>query len=90
MRWIDSQLKADKDFARRVGELVNEMKVEQELVALGEEERSFPVRGPSLGEAGQRASASVLARPNAPAWTTRQPGEALPLRTCEPRRAGCE
>jgi hypothetical protein len=33
MRWIDGQLKADKDFARRVGELVNEMKIEQKLVA---------------------------------------------------------
>jgi predicted XRE-type DNA-binding protein len=34
MKWIDVQLKADKDFARRVDELVNEMKIEQELVAL--------------------------------------------------------
>jgi predicted XRE-type DNA-binding protein len=36
MHWIDGQLKADKGFARRVDELVNEMKIEQELVALRE------------------------------------------------------
>ncbi len=36
MRWIDGELRADKDFARRVDELVNEMKIEQELVALRE------------------------------------------------------
>ena len=36
MQWIDGQLKADKDFARRVDEIVNEMKIEQELVALRE------------------------------------------------------
>jgi hypothetical protein len=46
--------------------------------------------GPSLGWAAQRASVSALASPNASSWTTRQPGEALPLRSCEPRRAGCE
>jgi predicted XRE-type DNA-binding protein len=36
MRWIDGELKSDKAFARRVDELVNEMKIEQELVALRE------------------------------------------------------
>lgn len=36
MRWIDGQLRADKAFARRVDALVNEMKIEQELVALRE------------------------------------------------------
>jgi predicted XRE-type DNA-binding protein len=36
MQWVDGQLKADKDFARRVDELVSEMKIEQELVALRE------------------------------------------------------
>ena len=36
MRWMDGELRADKDFARRVDELVNEMKIEQELVALRE------------------------------------------------------
>jgi predicted XRE-type DNA-binding protein len=36
MRWIEGELRADKDFARRVDELVNEMKIEQELVALRE------------------------------------------------------
>ena len=36
MQWIDGELKADKAFARRVDTLVNEMKIEQELVALRE------------------------------------------------------
>lgn len=36
MHWLDGQLKGDKDLARRVDELVNEMKIEQELVALRE------------------------------------------------------
>lgn len=36
MRWIDGELRSDKAFARRVDELVNEMKIEQELVALRE------------------------------------------------------
>ena len=36
MQWVDGQLKADKDLTRRVDELVNEMKIEQELVALRE------------------------------------------------------
>ncbi len=36
MRWIDGQLRADKGFAHRVDELVNGMKIEQELVALRE------------------------------------------------------
>jgi hypothetical protein len=47
MQWIDGQLKADKDFARRVGELVNEMKIEQELVAL-RKKRGFSSDRPSL------------------------------------------
>ena len=38
MRWIDGELEADKDFARRVDSLVNEMKIGQELVALREME----------------------------------------------------
>ncbi len=49
MQWIDSQLKADKAFARRVDVLVNEMKIEQELVALREK------RGIS-----QRAAAKLI------------------------------
>ena len=36
MRWMESELRADKDFARRVDEIVNEMKIEQDLVALRE------------------------------------------------------
>ena len=36
MRWVDSQLEADPRLAREVDELVNEMKLEQELVALRE------------------------------------------------------
>ena len=49
MQWVDGQLKSDKDFARRVDELVNEMKIEQELVALREK------RGIS-----QRAAAKLI------------------------------
>ncbi len=49
MKWIDGELKADKAFARRVEELVSEMKIEQELVALREK------RGIS-----QRAAARLL------------------------------
>ena len=49
MQWIDGQLKADKGFSRRVDELVNEMKIEQELVALREK------RGIS-----QRAAAKLI------------------------------
>jgi len=49
MNWIDGQLKADKDFSRRVDELVSEMKIEQELVALREK------RGIS-----QRAAAKLI------------------------------
>ncbi|MEO8585034.1 MAG: XRE family transcriptional regulator [Acidobacteriota bacterium] len=49
MQWVDGQLKGDKDFARRVDELVNEMKIEQELVALREK------RGIS-----QRAAAKLI------------------------------
>ncbi len=49
MQWIDGQLKADKAFARRVDALVNEMKIEQELVALREK------RGIS-----QRAAAKLI------------------------------
>lgn len=49
MQWIDGQLKADKDFARQVDELINEMKIEQELVALREK------RGIS-----QRAAAKLI------------------------------
>jgi len=45
MQWVDGQLKADKDLARRVDELVNEMKIEQELVALREKEGDLPARG---------------------------------------------
>ncbi len=48
-RWVDSELKADKAFARRVEELLSEMKIEQELVALREK------RGLS-----QRAAARLL------------------------------
>jgi predicted XRE-type DNA-binding protein len=36
MKWVDGQLDSDKDFARRVDELVSEMKIEQELLALRE------------------------------------------------------
>ena len=36
MKWIDGQLEADPGLAREVDELVNEMKLEQELVALRE------------------------------------------------------
>jgi predicted XRE-type DNA-binding protein len=49
MKWIDGELRADKAFARRVDELVSEMKIEQELVALREK------RGIS-----QRAAARLL------------------------------
>jgi predicted XRE-type DNA-binding protein len=49
MQWIDGQLKADKTFGRRVDALVNEMKIEQELVALREK------RGIS-----QRAAAKLI------------------------------
>jgi len=49
MQWIDGQLKADKDFARQVDELINEMKIEQDLVALREK------RGIS-----QRAAAKLI------------------------------
>lgn len=34
MQWIDGQLTADAGLARQVDELLNEMKLEQELVAL--------------------------------------------------------
>lgn len=36
MEWIDGQLKADPRLARKVDDLVNEMKLEQELTALRE------------------------------------------------------
>ena len=36
MDWIDGQLQADSKLAREVDELVNEMMIEQELVALRE------------------------------------------------------
>ena len=36
MRWVDGRLRSDKALARRVEALVNEMKIEQELVALRE------------------------------------------------------
>lgn len=36
MRWIDGQLGADPRLAREVDELVNEMRLEQELTALRE------------------------------------------------------
>ena len=36
MQWIDGELEADPRLAREVDELVNEMKLEQELVALRE------------------------------------------------------
>jgi transcriptional regulator with XRE-family HTH domain len=36
MKWIDRQLRADSQLAREVDELINEMKIEQELVALRE------------------------------------------------------
>jgi len=36
MEWIDGQLKADPRLEREVDELVNQMKLEQELVALRE------------------------------------------------------
>ncbi len=49
MKWIDGELRADGAFARRVDELVSEMKIEQELVALREK------RGIS-----QRAAARLL------------------------------
>ena len=36
MQWIDGQLEADPQFAREVEELVDQMKLEQEIVALRE------------------------------------------------------
>lgn len=36
MEWIDSQLEADPRLAREVDEVLNEMKLDQELVALRE------------------------------------------------------
>lgn len=36
MEWIDGQLKADPRLARKVDDLVNEMKLEQELTGLRE------------------------------------------------------
>lgn len=36
MKWIDGQLEADPKLASEVDALVNEMKLEQELVALRE------------------------------------------------------
>ena len=36
MEWIDGQLEADPSFAQEVNDLVNEMKLEQEIVALRE------------------------------------------------------
>lgn len=52
MQWVDGQLKADSDLARRVDELVNEMKIEQELVALREK------KGISQREAARLIGAS--------------------------------
>ena len=49
MKWVDGELRADRAFGRRVDELVSEMKIEQELVALREK------RGIS-----QRAAARLL------------------------------
>ena len=37
MQWVDGQVKADPRLAKEVDELVNEMKIEQELVALREQ-----------------------------------------------------
>jgi len=39
MKWIDGQLEADPRLAREVDELVNEMKLEQELMGLRAERR---------------------------------------------------
>lgn len=39
MRWIDGQLKAEPKLAREVDELLSEMRLEQELVALREKRR---------------------------------------------------
>ena len=36
MQWVDAQIEKDPRLARKVDELVNEMKLEQELVALRE------------------------------------------------------
>jgi transcriptional regulator with XRE-family HTH domain len=36
MRWVDGQIEADPRLAKEVDELLNEMKIEQELVALRE------------------------------------------------------
>lgn len=36
MTWIDAELQADPKLAREVEELINEMKIEQEIVALRE------------------------------------------------------
>ena len=49
MNWIDGQLRSDPKLARRVDLLVNQMKIEQELVALRETRRltrraTHPVR----------------------------------------------
>ena len=52
MQWIDSRLKANPRLAREVDELVSEMKLEQELVALREK------RGLSQRELAKRLGAS--------------------------------
>jgi predicted XRE-type DNA-binding protein len=52
MRWVDGQIGGDKDFARRVDALVNEMKIDQELVALREK------KGISQREAAKLMGAS--------------------------------
>lgn len=44
MRWIDRELKANKDFARCVAELLNGMKIEQRLQKLENEEDRRAIR----------------------------------------------
>ncbi len=46
MTWIDAQLQADPRLAREVEELIHEMKIDQEIVAL-REQRVLPQRDPA-------------------------------------------
>lgn len=44
MRWVDRKLRANWDFARRVAALVNEMKIEQRLRKIEDEEDRRSIR----------------------------------------------
>lgn len=47
MKWIDAELQADPRLAHEVDELANEMKSEQEIVALREKEAFLNANLPS-------------------------------------------